>query len=217
MALTLGERLRGAWDVARGRYDHDISTEIGRWKGRFFAATIDHGFLRRRWRNEGLIAPGIYRANHPDARMLARWKSRGIVEVISLRAASGAVHKFEAETCEALGLRLHSVNLAARSAPNPMQLLRLLDLFDAVERPALVHCKSGADRTGLAAAMWKIHVEGCPVAEAKRALGFRHLHIKSSKTGVLDRVLEAYEARLERGPIPLRAWIEQEYDPAQVA
>ncbi len=199
--------------MARGRYDQEIDSEMGLWQGRFFAAINDHGLLRRRWRNEGIIAPGVYRSNHPNAATLADWKARGIVEVISLRPAQSAVHLFEAEACEALGLRLRNVAFQARAAPRRRPLLHLLDIFDDLEKPALIHCKSGADRTGLAAAMWAIHVEGRPVAEAKRALGLRHLHVRWSKTGVLDRFLEAYERRVQDGPIGLREWISTEYDP----
>lgn len=212
MALTILQKLKGAWAVVRWRYDQDVDSELGVWQGRLFAAFNDHGLLRRHWRNAGQIAPGVYRANHPDAKALAEWKARGVVEVISLRPAKGAVHFFEAQTCAELGLRLRTVAFQARAAPRRERLLDLLDVFETLERPALIHCKSGADRTGLAAALWAIHVEGRPVAEARRALGLRHLHLSWSKTGVLDRVLDAYEARLERGPVPLRTWIEQEYD-----
>ncbi|UWQ96975.1 tyrosine-protein phosphatase [Rhodobacteraceae bacterium M385] len=216
MSLSISQKALGAWDVVTRRYDQKIDSALGRWQGQFFANMVDHGILRRRWTNEGQIAEGLYRSNHPHAGTLARWKARGIVEVISLRPANNAVHLFEAEACDALGLTLRNVPLAARQAPSADALLRLLDTFDTIQLPALIHCKSGADRTGLAAAMWAIHVEGKPVDEAKRALGFKHLHIRASKTGVLDRVLEAYEARVAKAPIGLREWVETEYDPASL-
>lgn len=220
MSLNVPQKIAAAWAVLTHRYDQRIDSELGRWQGQFYAATVDHGWLRRHWRNEGRIAEGLYRSNHPDAAALALWQARGIREVISLRPASGAVHAFEAEACEALGLRLLNAPLTAREAPRVAGLLALLDIFDTLNRPgagpALIHCKSGADRTGLAAALWAIHVEGCPVIEAKGALSFRHLHIRASKTGVLDRFLEAYAARCTQGAIGLRTWIETEYDPTTV-
>ncbi|MBY4891433.1 tyrosine-protein phosphatase [Rhodobacteraceae bacterium N5(2021)] len=216
MTLRLSQKFAAAWEVLTDRYDQRIDSARGRWQGQFYAATVDHGVLRRRWTNEGRIAEDLYRSNHPNAAALAAWKARGIKEVISLRRASGAVHNFEAETCAALGLTLRNAPLTSREAPRVKGLLLLLDIFDTIQKPALLHCKSGADRTGLAAAIWAIHVEGKPVAEAKKALGFKHLHIRASKTGVLDRFLEAYEARLTQGPIDLRTWVETEYDPASL-
>lgn len=202
--------------MLRGRYDDDISTEVGRWQGRVYAQVTDHGWLRRSWRNEGQIADGVYRSNHPDARTLVLWHQRGIKEVVSLRRSSGAVHEFEAEVCDSLGMRLRNVGLSARRAPNAYRLLQLLNIFDTLERPALLHCKSGADRTGLAAALWMIHVEGRPVEEARAGLSWQHWHVKWSDTGVLDRVLDAYAARVAKGPIAIREWIETEYDPSQL-
>ncbi|GAB5446737.1 phosphatase domain-containing putative toxin [Gymnodinialimonas sp.] len=220
MSPSLPQKIAAAWAVLTHKYDQRIDSALGRWQGQFYAATIDHGWLRRRWTNEGQIAEGLYRSNHPNAQALARWKARGVRHVISLRPAQGAVHAFEVEACAALGLTLMNAPLTAREAPRVEGLLRLLDMFDRLppprENPVLIHCKSGADRTGLAAALWAIHVEGKPVAEAQRALTFRHLHIRASKTGVLDRFLEAYAARLARGPIDLRAWVETEYDPANL-
>jgi protein tyrosine phosphatase (PTP) superfamily phosphohydrolase (DUF442 family) len=213
MGLSASQKITSAIAAMRGQDPRDLSTEVGRWQGHVYAQTFDHGWLRRRWRNEGQIAEGLYRSNHPDATALAMWKARGIKEVISLRPAQGSVHAFEAERCSALGLRLRNAALASRAAPSVHGVLALLDIFDTIDRPALIHCKSGADRTGLAAAIWAIHVEGRPVAEAAGALNLRHLHLKWSKTGVLDRFLEAYAARLQQGPIALRTWVETEYDP----
>lgn len=218
MSLNFSQKVVAAWAVLTRRYDHRIDSALGRWQGEFFAAIVDHGWLRRHWRNEGRIDEGLYRSNHPDAAALALWQARGIRQVISLRPAHSAVHALEAEACRALGLRLLNAPMTAREAPRVVGLLALLDFFDTLHLPSagptLIHCKSGADRTGLAAAIWAIHVQGRPVGEAKKALSFRYLHVRASRTGVLDRFLEAYEVRLTKGPIDLRTWIETEYDPS---
>lgn len=216
MTLRISQKAAGAWNVLTGDFDHVMDDDLGRWKGRVYAQVIDHGWLRKRWHNEGLVTEGFFRSNHPDAATLASWKVRGIVDVISLRPDRGAVHAFEAETCAKLGLRLRNAALTSREAPRAESLLTLLDIFDTLKRPALMHCKSGADRTGLAAALWHIHVEGAPVETARTHLSLRFLHIKASKTGVLDRVLDAYAARMRSGPITLRDWIQNEYDREQI-
>jgi hypothetical protein len=43
-------------------------------------------------------------------------------------------------------------------------------------------------------------------------MGIRYIHFRWTATGILDEVLDLYEARLRLGPISLRAWIETEYD-----
>lgn len=216
MTLSITQKAVGAWRVLIGEYDQMMDDDLGLWKGRVYAQLIDHGWLRRRWHNEGQVADGFFRSNHPDAAALATWKARGVVDVISLRPSKGAVHAFEAKVCAELGLRLRNAALTSREAPRAENLARLLDLFDTLERPALMHCKSGADRTGLAAALWHIHVEGQPVAKAREHLSLQYLHFKSSKTGVLDRVLDAYAERLRIGPIKVQDWIQNEYDHEQI-
>ncbi|HID67759.1 MAG TPA: hypothetical protein EYP31_05790, partial [Roseibacterium sp.] len=79
MSLRVSQKIAGAWAVATSRYDQRIDSALGRWQGQLYAATVDHGWLRRIWRNEGQIVAKLYRSNHPDARALAAWKARGIV------------------------------------------------------------------------------------------------------------------------------------------
>ena len=106
--------------------------------------------------------------------------------------------------------------MAARGLVQREVLLALLDSFETIERPLVMHCKSGADRAGLASALYLLHIEGATIAEAKKQLSFRYLHIRGSKTGILDHLLECYEADTAARPIPIRDWIESRYDRDQI-
>ena len=195
----------------------DILTEADRKRARAYVAWIDHGLLRALWHNFHEVAPGVFRSNHPDHRRLAAQAARGVRTVLSLRGAqTKAFHRLEVESCAALGIDLHVIGMASREAPTRAALLDLLAFFDTAPRPFLMHCKSGADRTSLAAALYLIHVEGASVTAARRQMSPWFLHFRWTKTGVLDAVLDLYEARLGAGPIALRPWIETEYDPAAV-
>lgn len=191
----------------------EIATEADRRRSRAYVAWIDHGILRSLWHNFHEIAPGVFRSNHPDHRRLAAYAARGIRSVLSLRGAqTKAFHRLEVESCTALGIELTVIGMGAREAPRRRALIELLDFFDRVPRPFLMHCKSGADRTSLASALYLIHAEGATVAEARRQMSPRFIHFRWTQTGVLDAVLDLYEARLAQGGIALRAWIETEYD-----
>jgi protein tyrosine/serine phosphatase len=76
----------------------------------------------------------------------------------------------------------------------------------------LIHCKSGADRAGLASAIWLMVMEGRPVEEARAMLSWRYLHLRWSRTGVLDLVLDSYGARNAAAPIGFEDWVATEYD-----
>ncbi len=176
---------------------------------------IDHGILRRPWHNFHEVAPGVFRSNHPDHARLERYREMGIATILSLRGAPHmAPQRLERESCAALGLTYLAVPMSSRAAPLQSALSRLLDAFDTIGTPFLMHCKSGADRTSLAAAIYLIHCKGMPVGAARAQMAPRFLHFRFTKTGVLDRVLDLYEERLSRGPISFRDWVETCYDQA---
>lgn len=213
----MGQGLRERGRKWRRSFGKDIDSPRSRFLSHLHFQFVDHGVLRHLWHNLAEIAPGVWRSNQPGARRLARYKAMGIRTVLSLRGTPRAAHYlFEREACERLGLTLVTTELHARKPASRQALLRLFELFRQVEKPFVMHCKSGADRAGLAAALYLLS-QGATVAEARRQLSFRFLHLKSTRTGVLDTMLDLYEARLARGPIGIEAWIASEYDPAALA
>lgn len=194
-----------------------IATRAGRRAAFWHFHLVDHAFLRVLWTNMDEIAPGVWRSNQPDPRRLRRYRDMGIRTVISLRGKTPSANLiFEREACQELGLRLITLRLHARSLPPRSRLLRLLDIFEAAERPLLMHCKSGSDRSGLAAALYLMHIEGRPVAEARKMLSWRYLHNRRSAMGVLDHLLDTYAADTADGPMPVRDWIATRYDPGRI-
>jgi len=174
---------------------------------------LDHGILRTFWHNFEKVADGIYRSNHPHHKRFVAYAELGVKTVLNLRGMAQQPHYlFEVESCKALGLRLVTVPMSARQAPAADKLLRLFVEFERCERPILIHCKSGADRTGLAAALYLMIHEGVPVEEARKQLSFRYLHIRKSSTGVLDHFLDVYAARNAKSPIGIIDWVRDEYD-----
>lgn len=173
---------------------------------------FDHGVLRTFWTNFGEVAPEVYRSNHPTEARLAAYRDRGIKAVLSLRGKPRkGFQKLEIELCKDLGLAFQSVALQARLAAKTDNLLALFAAFDNLPRPFVMHCKSGADRAGLASALYKLD-QGANIEDARKELSLRYLHLKFSKTGVQDHMLDVYEARLAQGPISIRDWIANEYD-----
>lgn len=179
----------------------------------------DHAVLRHLWTNAAEVAPGVWRSNHPTRRRLARMQATlGLRAVLNLRGeAPDPRLLFEREACEALGLDLVSVALSARRPPRRADLADLLDAFGRIERPFVIHCKSGADRTGFAAAAWLL-AQGAPMAAARRQLSPRFLHFAGTRAGILDRVLDLYAASPHAGRDGgFAAWVREGYEPADLA
>jgi undecaprenyl-diphosphatase len=60
-------------------------------------------------------------------------------------------------------------------------------------RPVLIHCKQGADRTGLVAAMWKVIVDKEPKSEARKQLSPIFFHFPICRTASLDRFFKKWQ------------------------
>ncbi|WP_037293815.1 fused DSP-PTPase phosphatase/NAD kinase-like protein [Roseobacter sp. CCS2] len=197
----------------RQSFGHDITDPVERKRSYQHVRWLDHGILRTFWHNFAQISDGVYRSNHPDHKRFAAYAAMGIKTVLNLRGVHRQPHYlFEAESCERLSLKLVTIHMSARDAPRKEKLIDVMNAFDTMERPFLMHCKSGADRTGLVAALYLMTKEGQSVAEARKQLSFRYLHIRRSSTGILDHFLDVYEARNAESPIAIQDWIKTEYD-----
>ncbi len=194
--------------------EFEIDTAQGRKRAERHFNWHDHAVLRVRWHNFDQVAEGVYRSNHPNHERFEDYANMGIKTVLTLR---GAMHQpqylFEAESCAALGIELHQHQMAARRAPTVDELLTLLEFFETLPRPFLMHCKSGADRTGLASALYLMIYEGKTWDEVSDQLSFKYIHIRKTKTGILDEFFKMYFDRDAQDPIGIVDWIKTEYDP----
>lgn len=204
-----GQHREAVWHAS---YEGPLDTPDAKARAEFFTKWIDHGALRSFWTNEAEIAPGLIRANHPTERRLRAHAARGLKTVINLRGASmQPQYQLEKKLCDELGLTLVDYPLAAHAAPSVKDALTVLDLMNKVDRPALMHCKSGADRTGIASALYVLD-QGGTVEQARAQLSLRFVHLKNGSKGVLDRVIDAYAAQDK----PLRDWLQSDYDPQAI-
>ncbi|MDQ7069435.1 MAG: tyrosine-protein phosphatase [Rhodobacterales bacterium] len=197
----------------RDSYNTDLSTPENRRRAHIYNQWFDHAVLRKRWTNMAEIAPGVFRGNQPTHERFEMLKANGLKSVLNLRGASASGHYYvEEESCSQLGLNLVNAYLYARQAASRTEILRVIDAFSTIERPFIMHCKSGADRAGFASAMYLLEVENRPVAEARKMMSVRFVHLKWTKTGILDYILDMYEDRIAKSPIGFRDWIASEYD-----
>lgn len=200
----------------RARYSHDILDPEERKKSQHYTDWVDHGILRYRWHNFAEVAPGLYRSNHPNHERFKAYRDMGIKTVLNLRGKTHHSHYyFEVESCEKLGMTLIDIPMSARAVPTPEILLEVMEVLDRLDTPTLMHCKSGADRTGIVSVIYLLHVLNQPVEDARKMLSFKFLHINFTKTGILDYVIDMYARRVKQGPIAFKDWVQNEYDPLE--
>jgi protein tyrosine/serine phosphatase len=176
---------------------------------------VDHALLRIAWSNFALVSAGrLYRAGHPTPGQLAAYVRRhGIRTVINLRGVcTTGSDTLSRAAAVRLGLDFIDAPLRSREVPSREGLLRLLDVFATMREPALVHCKSGADRTGLAAGLFLL-ANGGTSRDALAQLSLRFGHLSRSRAGVLRAFFRRYAAEAE-GRKLFRDWLRDDYDAA---
>ena len=132
-------------------------------------------------------------------RLAALTQRHGLKTLINLRGLTrNGSDALTRDAAARLGLDFVDMALESRGAPQRDRIMRLHDIFRHMRAPALMHCKSGADRAGLAAGLF-IMFEGGTAREALRQLSLRFGHIRQARTGILDAFFHHYAAR-GRGP-----------------
>ena len=154
----------------------------------------DHGVLRKFYDNTHEIAPGkLWRTYQPSPAALKKWQAKGVKTIINLRGDNPNGYYFlEEDTCEKLGLKLVTFRVFSREAPAKETLRSARQLFEEIEYPAVMHCKSGADRAGLMAVLYRFFHEGAALDDAMEQLSFKYGHVKQGKTGVIDYAFEQF-------------------------
>ncbi len=196
--------------------NNDLSVPGGR--GRAYADMIwnDHAYLRIGFRNAHWVGPDLVRTNQPWPFQLKRWRGRGVRTVINLRGGgymTGA-YVLEREACARLGLEMVDFAVASREAPTPAQVAGARAMFQTIAYPALMHCKSGADRAGLMSVLYAHFHLGQPLRQALGQLSLRTLHVRQGETGVLDYVFGRYLQDAEPQGLGFLEWVQSPaYDP----
>jgi hypothetical protein len=193
----------------------DLCTAKGRAVAWIDSLFIDHAVLRLVWSNFDAVIPGkVYRCNHPTPGRLRRMVRRfGLRTLINLRgrtqSGSDALSRAAAQD---LGLAFHDMALESRGAPQRDRILRLHGIYTSMAMPAVMHCKSGADRAGLAAGLMVLF-NGGTAADALQQLSWRFGHIRQARTGILDAFFLRYQREGE-GRKSFLDWVRDDYDEA---
>lgn len=197
------------------RWDRPLHTGWDRALAWAHSIIGDHAFVRMIYLNRHKVAPNLWRAAQPTPYQIADFARRGVRTVVCLRG--GRRHgswPLELEACAQHGLRFVELVVRSRGAPDRDTILEAAKFFDTLEYPALIHCKSGADRAGFVAALYMILREGASASQALKQLSIRYGHFHWSKTGILDAFFERYRDDGEARGVPFLEWVAHHYDPA---
>ncbi len=183
--------------------DFNLNTFWGRLYARFYALIVEHNFINYLRLNFHPISDEAYRSAQPTMEQLERYsKKYGIKTIINLKGENpaGAYFLFEKEKCEALGLKLVNVGIMSRGIPQKERISKAKDVFESIEYPIWMHCKAGADRTGIYATLYQYFRKQIPIKETNQLSFIPFGHVKQSKAGKVDFYFDTFVAYQEQHP-----------------
>lgn len=120
-----------------------------------------------------------------------------IKTVINLRGGHAGIGWYDAEVnaVESHGAKEINFEMSARKQLPISQTFALLDIMRNAEGPILIHCRSGADRTGLASVIYLQQIAGVDEETAEWQLSplFGHLNLPFIPEYAMDHTWEAFE------------------------
>jgi protein tyrosine phosphatase (PTP) superfamily phosphohydrolase (DUF442 family) len=178
---------------------------------------VDHGIFRVVYSNTHRMSEKAWRSAQPAPHQLRGFAKAGVRTVINLRGERDCgSYWLERRACQRYGLKLVNYQMRSRAAPSREELWGAKKLFEEVEYPVLMHCKSGADRAGIMSVLYRHLHEGLPIEEAKKELSLKYGHIRQAHTGILDYFFERYIADNAVRPMPFFEWVDTVYDPNEL-
>lgn len=100
----------------------------------------------------------ISRSAQPEKEGFAWLKNEGITDIINFRTMFESAQNFDEKTVvEDLGMRYHNIP-SITPKPNEEKIAKFLDIVEGVKEKGgkvHIHCKAGADRTGMYSFIYK--------------------------------------------------------------
>lgn len=156
-----------------------------------------YGYLVGTNNFNSVIENEVYRARQISGADIVKYKKQyDIQSIINLRGdnTGSPWYDDEALAAQTADVQLINFRMSARRELSPERMAELVELMRNAPKPLLIHCRDGADRTGLASALYLAMIKEAPTAEAARQLSWRYGHVPLPwlATQAMDRSFENY-------------------------
>ena len=174
--------------------------------------------------NFAIVRSGeVYRSGQMSDRQLTNViRQYGIKTVLNLRGSNPEDSWYQRERDATLAEGATQVDMSLSSCEwmSRVQARTLLEMLETCERPILIHCKQGAERTGLASTLSELLRPGVDLEEANRQFSIWRLYLRVGEGKVMSQHIEQYQDWLGRrglthSPERLRLWIAEGFMPGK--
>jgi hypothetical protein len=164
-----------------------------------------------------MIAGKVYRGAQPGAADLDAIIPRYHIQtVINLRGNCDPLDWYQ-EECRAVqkwGISQEDICFSSGRLPSTGEVHRLVEVLDGSSYPIFFHCRRGADRTGLASAIYLLLKTDATLVQARGQMNMRYGHFALGRTGYLDSFFDLYSdwlAGRTHSSELFRRWLLEEY------
>jgi protein tyrosine phosphatase (PTP) superfamily phosphohydrolase (DUF442 family) len=148
--------------------------------------------------NFGIVSDRLYRGGQPENTGLAELRNLGVDIVVNLRHEADRIAR-EHALVEGLGMRYVSIPWRSKDGPNTGQVAQFLEVLrDNPDRRVFVHCRRGAERTGVYVASYRIAREHWTSEQALAEM--ERFRFRGLWNGHLKRFVRAFPTLLLSPP-----------------
>lgn len=172
--------------------------------------------------NFSVVIPGeMYRSGQMGPEQLEKIiREFEIQSIINLRGfkENEDWYRQEKEIAEKSGVNLYNltemgIELQSYRLPAPEELEKIIKIIDSIPRPVLVHCKKGADRTGLFSAITVLLGKNSNLEQAWDHSSLKYLAIPESAGSQFLQKYQDWLGERKHHPRLLAQWLGQVYIP----
>jgi protein tyrosine phosphatase (PTP) superfamily phosphohydrolase (DUF442 family) len=174
--------------------------------------------------NLGPVVTGsIYRSGQMPASALGQTiRERRIKTVVNLRGSNPSDKWYRDELSTTLEQGATHVDIAMSSClwMSRAQLRMLVETLEKSDRPLLIHCAWGSERTGLASAFAELLRPGSTIEDARAQFSMRYLFVRINDGKVMAEHLDEYENWLHKigqkhTPANFHRWVDEGFQPGR--
>ena len=163
-----------------------------------FALAIYAGFLQITGNFHTVIPGELYRSAQPTPAKIFEYHRRyDIKTIINLRGPNQGAQWYKDEVAASNQLRITHIdfNMSAGRELTVADAKSLITIFRKAQKPVLLHCRAGADRSGLASALYLAVVakSGEELAEEQISFRFGHVSLPGTAAYPMDSSWEDLE------------------------
>ena len=142
-----------------------------------------------------VVPEELYRSKQLGKNLNSYIKRYGIKTIINLRGVNEGKKWWdkEKEIAGNNGVAFYNISMNASCLPRREDIQKLIWIYEHAQKPFYLHCQGGADRTGLATAVYKM-LKGESNKKALNNLSVRYGHIKR-KNPAMDFFVKIWQGK----------------------